>query len=284
MPEAHFAYNGVMKEDLPTPGSTALRAFSVLDYVVKASGPVSLDEATRGCNLPKPTVFRILDMLHEAELLQRELVGKRYTVGPRLASFALNVLQHPNLRGPCHDVLQELVDETRETCNLTVLDGNQVRYVDRVETPLPLRLSLQPGTRVPLHCTASGKLFLSQLPPRQVSRLLGTSPFKRYTDKTITDREILDKQLKQIRASGVATYDSEYFGDSVAMAVPIDAQNGVAVALHAPSSRMTMDACMSLLPVLRGAADAIATILMSKEGGTDEALESASLGRGKLRK
>jgi DNA-binding IclR family transcriptional regulator len=173
-----------------------MRAFSILDYIVKGNNPVSLDEATRGCGLPKPTVFRILDMLQEANLVQREPVSKRYTIGPRLAQFALDVLQHSVLHTQCDRILRALVDEVGETCNLTTLDGSEVLYLHRVETPLPLRLSLGPGTRVPLHCTASGKLFLSQLPPRDISRLLGDKPLPRHTDKTITDRKLLDDELK----------------------------------------------------------------------------------------
>lgn len=262
---APFAYNDAMK-NIPKSGTTALRAFSVLDYVVKAGGAVSLDEATRGCNLPKPTVFRILDMLLEAGLLQREPMSKRYTVGPYLTSFALDVLQRSNLHTQYHGVLQELVSKTGETCNLTVLDGNEVLYLDRVETYLPLRLILSPGTRVPLHCTASGKLFLSQMPPKQVSRLLGTDPLKRYTDKTITDRKILDKELKEIRASKVGLYDSEYFSGSVAIAVPVGDRDGIAIAIHGPSSRLTIESCMEHLPALRRAADAIAFVLVPKNG------------------
>jgi DNA-binding IclR family transcriptional regulator len=255
-------------KDLPKDSSVALRAFFVLEHVVKASGPVSLDEVTRGCDLPKATVFRILDMLQEADLLQREPVGKRYTIGPRLASFGLDVLLHSVLHAQYDRILRDLVAETGETCNLTILDGCEVLYLHRVETSLPLRLSLGPGTRVPLHCTASGKLFLSQLPPREVSRLLGTQPLKRYTDKTITDRSTLDRALKQIRASRVGTYDSEYFNDSVAIAVPVGERKGVAVAIHAPSSRLTIEGCLAYLPALRSAAEAISLALRMEDVGS----------------
>jgi DNA-binding IclR family transcriptional regulator len=92
--------------------------------------------------------------------------------------------------------------------------------------------------------------------------LLGLAPLKRYTDKTITDREILDKELKRIRESKVGTYDSEYFNDSVSIAVPVGKQNGIAVALHAPSSRLSIDTCIVHLPALRRAAAAIAAVLI----------------------
>lgn len=244
--------------------STALRAFSVLEYVVKAGVPVSLDDATHGCNLPKPTVYRILAMLHEAELLQREPLSKRYIVGPRMSQLAIDVMQHSTLRAQCHAVLQELVEEIGESCNLTMLDGNEVFYTDRVETPLPLRLHLEPGTRVPLHCTASGKLFLSQMTEKQIHRLLGKAPLTRYTDKTITDPAKLMQELKRTRQTGVGTHDSEMFDASAAIAVPIADQSGrvfAALAVHAPSARMTIESAMKHVPALQRAAQAIASIL-----------------------
>ena len=244
--------------------STALRAFSVLECVVKAGVPVSLDDATHACNLPKPTVYRILTMLHEAELLQREPLSKRYIVGPRMSQLAIDVMQHSTVRLQCHAVLQELVDEIGETCNLTMLDGNEVFYTDRVETPLPLRLHLEPGTRVPLHCTASGKIFLSQMSEKQMHRLLGKGPLTRYTDKTITDPAKLMEELERTRQTGVGTHDSELFDASVAIAVPIADQNGrvyAALAVHAPSARMTIQSAMKHVSALQRAAEAIASIL-----------------------
>src|SRR5260370_4319248 len=156
-------------------------------------------------------------MLQEADLLQREPLSKRYIVGARTSALAIDVMQHSTLRAQCHAVLQELVDEIGESCNLTMLDGNEVLYIDRVETPLPLRLHLEPGTRVPLHCTASGKIFLSEMSAKQAYRLLGKGPYKRYTDKTITDPDFLEQELRKTKKTQVATHDSELFDASVAV-------------------------------------------------------------------
>jgi DNA-binding IclR family transcriptional regulator len=253
-------------ESQPKPDSIALRAFSLLEYIVRAESPVSLDDAAKGCDLPKPTVFRILDMLGEAALLQRDPEGKRFIAGPRLSLFAFDVLHNSMQRAHCHNILENLVSEIKETCNITMLDGNEVLYLDRVETKLPLRLSLGPGTRVPLHCTASGKLFLSRMPPKRVQRLLGKQPLARYTDKTITDIDVLLKELKEIRKTHIGTYDSEIFDDSVAIAVPIAGNNKrvhMAVAVHGPASRLTLSICMEqFLPVMRKAAEAITAVLI----------------------
>lgn len=249
--------------------STALRAFSVLEHVVRAGAPVSLDEATQACGLPKPTVYRILSMLLEASLLQRDPLSKRYIVGPRMAQLGIDAMRNSVLRAQCHSVLQRLVDETSESCNFTMFDGKDVLYVDRVETPLPLRLHLDLGTRVPLHCTASGKLFLCHMTPAQIRRLVGEGPLKRYTDRTITDVEQLIEHLRHVRKSGIGTHDSELFDASVAVAVPVKDSTGriyAAVAMHAPSSRMSIDRALQHAPALQAAADTLATILLPTTG------------------
>jgi predicted transcriptional regulator len=146
--------------------SIALRAFAVLEQVVNAPEPMSLDALTSALNLPKPTVFRILNLLNDASLLRREPASKRYTIGPRLTSFAVDLWRSDTLRLQWRRALEDAVAEIGETCNLTLLENNQVLYLDRVETSHPLRLHLEVGTRVPLHCTASGKLFLSQTSPK----------------------------------------------------------------------------------------------------------------------
>ncbi|BCQ28403.1 hypothetical protein NK8_65920 (plasmid) [Caballeronia sp. NK8] len=76
----------MLNVDPRKPESTALRAFAVLEYVAHANTPVSLDDVTHACKLSKPTVFRILSMLFEADLVYREPLGKRYTVGARPCS------------------------------------------------------------------------------------------------------------------------------------------------------------------------------------------------------
>ena len=245
--------------------STALRAFAVLEHVVRAGAPVSLDEATQACGLPKPTVFRILGMLHDADLLQRDPLSKRYLVGPRMSRLAIDAMQHSVLRAQIRNVLQQLVDEVSESCNFTMFDGNEVLYVERVETTLPLRLHLDPGTRVPLHCTASGKLFLCHMSREQVRRLLGGGPLKRYTANTITDIDTLLRHLQQVRRSGIGTHDSELFDASVAVGVPVADPSGrvyAAVAMHAPAARMNIEQALRHVPALRRAATTIASILL----------------------
>ena len=100
--------------------SIALRAFATLEAIVNAPGPMSLDELTSELKLPKPTVFRIVTMLKEADLLLRESAGKRYVAGPRLLSFGVDMWRSNTLRVQWHRALEDAVAECGECCNLTL--------------------------------------------------------------------------------------------------------------------------------------------------------------------
>ncbi|KAG0760697.1 hypothetical protein G6F22_019061 [Rhizopus arrhizus] len=118
-------------------------------------------------------------------MLLREPAGKSYVSGPRLSALARETLLNSPLRGERHRILDSLVDEIGETCNCTMLDGDEVIYLDRVETAWPLRVNLQTGSRVPLHCSASGKLFLAHMRREPRARLLAAAPLPRYTPNTL---------------------------------------------------------------------------------------------------
>jgi len=80
-------------------------------------------------------------------------------------------------------ILQRLSEEIGETCNISIPDGSQMVYFDRVETHWPLRIQLKKNDRVPIYCTASGKLFLNNLPSTKRSRLLAKIHFEQFTEK-----------------------------------------------------------------------------------------------------
>lgn len=259
--------------------SIALRAFAVLEQVVNAPGPMSLDDLTSALNLPKPTVFRILNLLKDANLLRREPDTKRYTIGSRLTSFAVDLWRSDMLRLQWHRALEDAVAEIGESCNLTLLENNQVLYLDRVETSHPLRLHLEAGTRVPLHCTASGKLFLSQMSDAEAKQALGDEPYQRFTSKTITRFAPLQAELEKVRKTGIGTHDCELFDDSVAVAVPVFGRSGAifaAVAMHAPSSRASIKTCMGYVDALRRAAATIASTMSSGGPANCQARPAAS--------
>ncbi len=241
--------------------SASVRAFSVLDALVQDDGPVALAELARRVGLPKPTVHRLLAQLESAQLVGREPGGRRFAAGARLSALALRVLSNSTHRGARRAILQSLVDELGETCNLTMLDGAQIVYLDRVETPSPLRLNLQPGSRVPLHCTASGKLLLALLPAPRRARLVRQLRLEAQTANTLVARPALETALKRIRRERLSTDAEEFITGLVCVAVPILAADGravAAVAMQAPVARVPLERALGYAPRLRAAAEALA--------------------------
>jgi DNA-binding IclR family transcriptional regulator len=158
-------------------------------------------------------------------------------------------------------ILQRIADETEETCNLTAVDGIDVVYLDRVESRWPLRVDLSPGSRVPLYCSASGKLFLSRLPPAKRRTLLQSLPLKAYTERTFVDVDGLEAELDRIRATGVGTDNEEYLAGLVCVAVPVVDRSDrhiATIALQAPSVRFPLERAMECVPLLRRAAGTMA--------------------------
>lgn len=237
-----------------------LRAFGLLERVARANGPVALQELAQESGLPKPTIYRMLAMLGDAGLVAHEPDGRRIAAGPRLVRFALDVQLSEAVRAPRRAILKRLADELGETVNLTMLDGSEVVYLDRVETEWPLRMTLQPGSHVPLHCSASGKLLLALLPAARRRRIVDELSLTRYTDNTITERRGLVGELASIRRAGLSTDNEEYLVGLVCVAVPVSAPDGrcvACVAVHAPVARMTLDRAITHVPALREAAAAV---------------------------
>jgi len=249
---------------MKTGSSTASRAFAVLEYAAASAEPLALPDLIEATGFPKSTAHRLLLLLESERLLAREPDGRHYAAGPRLAALALAALKNSARRGERHAILQGLVDEVGETCNFTMLDGNEVVYLDRVEASWPLRLMLAPGSRVPLYCTASGKLFLALMPPARRRRLIAAAPLKRLTRNTITDKNRLLRELEQIRIEKIGTDDEEFLAGLTAVAVPVlDAGRRIlaTVAVHAPTSRMSIGRARAHVPALRRAAIKLAGTL-----------------------
>jgi DNA-binding IclR family transcriptional regulator len=246
--------------------AAAVRAFRVLETLARAGCPLSMMELANRLELPKQTMHRILVQLSDAWLVTREASDKRYECSPRVRMLALDVLMHAGPAGARHVLLEQLVAKIGETCNLTMLSGSDVVYVDRVETEWPLRMHLQPGSHVPLHCSASGKLLISFLPKDRRERMIQTLPLRAYSERTITDRERLRKELTITRRRRLAINDQEHLQGLIAIAVPVMLGRNracAAIAVQAPVGRLTLDDLLAFEPDLRRAAEETArTFLM----------------------
>jgi IclR family transcriptional regulator, acetate operon repressor len=255
----------------------ALRLFALLELVASKDEFVSLQSLVEETGLPKPTLHRMLQQLEGAGLLVRQADGRHYGTGTRLRRLAEDLLLNATQHGARHAVLRNLVEEIGESCNVTALSGNEVVYLDRVETPEPLRFYLHAGSRVPAHCSASGKMILSQLSPSQRRKLLGHAPLKQYTPNTVTDLDLLEEELKRVRRDGFALDDEEFLPGLVCVAVLVPggaSRSNLCVAVQAPVVRVTADKALQFLPALQRAASAIADIEAEGSPGSDDVAQT----------
>ena len=147
-----------------TTTSVSERALLLLETIAKAEEPPTLNQLMAAIGLPKATTHRFVALLERLGFVQRATDGRHYEVGHRLLALSLEGMRRSFDLAPRRVILSALVKETGETCNITMLDGERLIYLDRVESDWPLQFRLTVGSRVPLHCTASGKLFLSLAP------------------------------------------------------------------------------------------------------------------------
>ncbi len=244
--------------------SSAERSLRLLAMLANEGRALSLAELAVRLGLPKATTHRLCAQLLDSGFLARDTDERCFAVGPALRQLAFDTLNHGVVRGLRHEVLAALVTQVGETCNFTTLDGAQVLYIDRVEAQWPLRLTLDVGSQVPLHCTASGKLFLAGLPEAQRDAMIAQLPLARMTRHTLTGAKALKAECQLIAQQGYSCDREEFIAGLIAVAVPVlDAagRTRAAIALHAPTARLSLTEAQRKLPALRAAAARMARLL-----------------------
>src|SRR6478736_6850070 len=244
-------------------GATA-RSFAILEHVAGSRTPVDVLDIISSVKLPKATAYRLVDWFISQGYLTREPGRRRLIVGPKLTKLAFGALSSSMRNDTPHVVLQRLVRTLNETCNIGTLLNGEVVYLDRVEADhWPLRLHYTTGSRVPLHCSAIGKLYLALASSVRRRRLLQRLDLRRFTGTTLTDAARLEAELRQIRKEQVSFDREEYLVGVVCMAVPVIGSNGellAALAIQAPAARMNVQTARRHLPALRQAAEELAGI------------------------
>jgi DNA-binding IclR family transcriptional regulator len=238
-------------------GSTIQRVLDILDTVAASPKPISATEINEVLNLPKATAHRLCAELEARGYLLKKINGKSYVPGNRLHDVAVGVLANSRLRATRHAILTRLSEDVGETCNIAYPDGLYMAYSDRVETSAPLRLQFPIGARVPLYCTASGKLYLSTLPRTKRKAVIGKLRLERHAKNTITDPESLLREIDKIEKQEVSIDNQELYDDVVAIAVPIKDPQGrfySSLAIQAPAARLSLEDSDRYIPLLREAA------------------------------
>ena len=255
---------GTVASSGDTKAGILARSLLLLETVAAAPTPPTVGDLIDKLALPRATVYRLVEWFLGEGFLVREPARKRLVIGHRLSTLAFNALHAAVAMAPRRSLLEALVNETGETCHIGTIDGNRIIYLDRVESATwPLQLHLTVGARVPLHATATGKLFLALAPPRQRRTLLAAVQLTALTPATITDHARLEGELESIRHQGFALDDQEFLAGVVALAVPIVNRRGeirAGLAVQAPEARLSAAAARQHLPRLREAAARLSSI------------------------
>ncbi|MEV1011051.1 IclR family transcriptional regulator [Streptomyces sp. NPDC049881] len=235
------------------------RAFALLEHMADAGGETGLSELATSSGLPLPTIHRLMRTLVACGYV-RQQPNRRYALGPRLIRLGESAARPLATWARPH--LARLVDETGETANMALLDGDDVVYVAQVPSRHSMRMFTEVGRRVRPHTTGVGKALLAGLPDDEVRALLARTGMPAATDRTITTPDAFLDALSAVRADGFALDDNEQeIGvRCVAVTVP-GSPTPAAISVSGPAGRVTDEATARMAPLLREVALDLATAL-----------------------
>lgn len=211
--------------DSPASPQLLERTFAVLALFDGERAEWTTTEISQACGLPLPTVHRIVVALDAHGYLVRDLASKRFRLGPAAIRLGRAALSANSLPTVASSLLPQLTAETMETSLLTVptVGRDGTLCVVRVESPHPLRLSVEPGRRLPLHAGANQKVILAFLPKDDQERVLA-GPLEKLSGRTISTPNALRAELETIRGCGWAysleETDPGVWGAAVALLDP----------------------------------------------------------------
>jgi IclR family transcriptional regulator, acetate operon repressor len=192
---------------------SVVRAIGVLEVLAEhgTSDGMSVTDIAQACGLSKSIVFSVLHTLRSHGLVADHGEGqsRRYRLGMGLSRLGERAREQLSLIDLARPVLRELTQTVGLSARLAVFQNDAAVSVDRVVAPAHVHIDLRMGAREMMHCTGIGKAMLAYLPDTEVDRIITAAGLPRRTSHTLTDREALLAQLKEIRRLGYAVDDEE---------------------------------------------------------------------------
>lgn len=235
---------------------TALqRGLRVLRLFSESPRGLTAKQVAALSRLPVSTVHRFLSNLVAAGFLNRDLEGT-HCLGVACFSIGQAAAAQLDIRRLSLPYLRELNQQTRETIHLTVRHGLSAVYVEKLDSPEPLRIYSRIGGSVPLHCTAVGKVLLAYMPAEEQERLLPQLDLKRLTANSVGNLQELKSELYRVRKNGFASDLEEHELHIRCVAAPIWDHTGSvqsSLSVTAPAFRMPVGRLRQLAPVIQAA-------------------------------
>ncbi len=220
------------------------KSLSILETLLQHNSPMSMTEISEKLGLYPSTIHRILDTLKHWGYVEQESNNQKYQLGLKLLELGMAKLHQMDLAREASPYLKELVNKCNETVHLGVLEEEEVLYLAKEESSQTIRMCSYVGKRAPVHCTALGKVILAYLPEGEKKKILGKRELPRLTEKTITDKEELEKELNRIKKQSFALDRGENEKDVRCIAAPIRNFQGkiiAAVSISGPAFRIDVN-------------------------------------------
>ena len=256
--------------DGPKPGDTYVQSFArglqVIRSFSAAAPQQTLSEVAQRTGLTRAGARRILLTLEGLGYVHCN--GRQFSLAPRILDLGFAYLSSLPLWNLAEPVMEQLVEEVKESCSAAVLDGPDIVYVLRVPTHKIMSINLGIGSRLPAYCTSMGRTLLAELDEAALDEVLREYPPARRTARTITDPALLRAELARARQQGWCIVNQELEEGLVSLSAPIRDRTGRAIAamnISGQANRTSPEHMVEhFLPRLRSAAGEISQLLRHK--------------------
>ncbi len=235
--------------------NTLVKGLSIIELLAHSDRALGLTEIATQLNLAKSNVHRLLQALTQTRYIVRDETSGRYTAAIKLWELGSAVLSKLDLRVHAEQVMERLLAQTRETVHLSVLDGDEVVYVHKLDSPNPVRAYTQIGGRASASCVATGKAMLAFRSADALQGLAQTLVAR--TPQSIVDADKFLQELARVRTQGFAVNKGEWNENVCGIASPVTDVSGHVVAalgLSGPKERFKAAQIKEFAPLVVEAA------------------------------
>lgn len=253
--------------------NTLIKGLQLLEALAGRDRPAGVSELAAELGMGKSNVHRTLQALVETGYVVRDEARGTYFAALKIWEIGARVIAQLEVRRAASPAMQWLLEKSRETVHLSVLDGEEVVYIDKLDSPEPVRAYSEVGGRAPARCVATGKAMLAWRDP-EASFAQAATPLVAHTPATLVDRVELRREMERIRAQGYAVNRGEWRESVWGVAAPIKDRGGrvlAAIGLSGPSSRIRPARIKALAATVIEAAARVSAGLASGAPGGAEA-------------
>lgn len=240
-------------------------ALDLLEQFHGETDELGVTELSKRLKLHKNNVFRLLATLESRGYIEQNKVTENYRLGLKTLELGQTFIKQMGLLRQSKPVIEDLVKICNETTYVAVLKDFHIIYLDSVETTMTVRVVPRVGSRLPAYCTAAGKVQIAYMSGEEIDHYLPNRELEKFTANTISDREVLKKQLAEIAEQGYAIDNEELDEGVKCVSAPIrDYTRRIigAVSISGPSMRFSDERISKeLLPLAIKAAEEISTKL-----------------------